>query len=96
MYMLKVTIAASNTPQCIIPEQPVIQNSNTAFQVIYLQNNGSNSMYLGDSKVSNTNGILLTIQGSLTGTQTIAQASDLKEFFVYGTAGDVLNIMVFP
>jgi len=56
MYMLKVTIAATNTAQRIIGKSPVIDNSNTAFQIITLQNNCTNNMYIGDSAVSSTNG----------------------------------------
>lgn len=97
MYVIQVTITTTNTPQPIIARGPVINNSNTAFQSMYPQNQGSNNMYLGDAAMNSTNkaGLLLTSGGSFGGTQPIAQVSDLKEFWLLGTAGDVFVAMIF-
>lgn len=97
MYMLKVTIAATGVAQRFIPTTDPIDNSNTAFQNLIAQNNGANAMHIGDSAVTTTNGIRLSPSGdSLTAIVPISQVSDLKDFWVVGTAADVLNLMVFP
>ena len=94
MHMLKITIAATNTVQSIIPKAVVPANS-ASYSIFIMQNNGSHNMYIGDSAVSATNGILLNPSGSLTATPALQYTGDLTEFYVYGTANDVLNIMVF-
>ena len=97
MYVLAVTIAATNTAQRVIVRGPVIDNSNTAFQAMYAQNQGSHNAYLGDYTNAGANtAILLFPTGDFNGAQPIAQASDLKEFYVYGTQGDVIVFMIFP
>lgn len=94
MHMLKVTIGTSNTAQRIIP-LAVVPGGINSFSLLIAQNNGSNNMYLGDSAVSNTNGLLLNATGSITTVPALQYTGDLREFYVYGSANDVLNIMVF-
>lgn len=97
MYMIKITIAETGVAQRFIPHSPVIDNSNTAFQNLISQNNGLNNMTIGDQAVTPTNGIQIGPAGSsFTAIVAISQVSDLKDFWVIGTAADVLNVMVFP
>ncbi len=97
MYVLAVTIAATSVAQCIIPEAPVVQNSNTAFQSMYPQNQGTHNAYLGDYRNAGAGtALLLNPGGAFGGANGVNYASDLKEFFVYGTAGDVIVFMIFP
>ena len=96
MYVKTVTIAATGVAQRLIVRGPVIDDSNTAFQNVIMQNVGSNNMYIGDSAVSTTNGILLTPTGSLTAVLSISETCDLKEFWVIGTISDKLTLMIFP
>jgi hypothetical protein len=51
-------------------------------------------MRLGDLSVSSTRGILLYPTGSATVAPQVQYSGDLSEFYVNGTAGDVLDIMV--
>ncbi len=95
MYVLSVTIAVSNVAQPIIPKavQPAAQ---FAAQGLIPFNNGSHNMYIGDSFVSPTNGVPLFPSGSLAAFPALTYAVDLSEFYIYGTAGDVLTVMIFP
>lgn len=95
MYVFTVTIAATNTVQPIIPSavQPA---SSHMVQGILPVNIGSNTIYVGDSKVSATNGIPILATGSFAAFPAIAYAMDLNEFFVYGTQNDKMVFMVFP
>jgi len=97
MYMVQCIIAATNTAQRVIPLGPVIDNANTCFQSIVPQNNGANNMYLGDPSVSKTNSLILYPSTSVGSLEAFSSnPGDLKDFYVIGTAGDILNIMVIP
>lgn len=96
MYMLKVVIAATATKQPVIPDNAGVQNSNTRFAVIIPQNNGTAIMYLGDASVTTTNALQLPVSSSVGSMTPWNSPGDLKDFWVIGTANDVLNIMVFP
>lgn len=96
MYMLNVTIAKTNLAQRVIPEA-VTPDSMHPVQSMIPQNNGSNVMYLGDDKVSPTTGLVFQASASAGSLQNVlAYGSVLEDFYVYGTQGDVMNIMVFP
>lgn len=94
MHLLKVTIAATNTAQRIIPASVVPANS-ASYSIFNCQNNGANNMWLGDSTVAANNGILIFPTGSFTATPALQYTGDLTEFYVYGTQNDILNIMIF-
>jgi hypothetical protein len=97
MYMVKVVIATTNKAQPVIVDNAGVQNSNTCFQSMIPQNNGSNVMYLGDPSVTITNSLQLPPTSSLGSAQAFSSnPGDLKDFWVIGTAADILNIMVFP
>lgn len=94
MYVITTTIATTGAAQRVYSR--TVPYRNARFQTATMQNRGSNSMTVGDSSVTTTNGIQLTASGSLTSTQPMAGISDLQDFWVIGTAGDVLVTMVFP
>lgn len=97
MYSLQVTIATTNVNQRIIPVAVVPSNSTHPFQGMVPQNTGANNMRFGDATISTTKGLLLFPTGSIGGIANPLQFSgDLSEFYVNGTAGDTLDIMVIP
>lgn len=96
MYMLQVTITTSNEAQPIIPENAGVRNSNTRYQSFVPQYNGVNTLYLGDSAVSPTNSFQFSPGASLGGAFAFNGPGNLLDWYVYGTSGDILNIMVQP
>lgn len=94
MYMLQVTITTSDEAQPIIPENAGVRNSHTRFQSMVPQYNGTNILYLGDAAVSPTNSLQFAPGGSLGGAQAFNGPGNLLDFYVYGTSGDILNILV--
>lgn len=98
MYLLQVTLLATATP--IIPKAVVPANSRT-FSVFVVQNNTSGAVRVGDTSVSATRGILLDpppSAGKAGGSQNLVPAleftGDLTEFYLFGTAAQVVDIMV--
>lgn len=98
MYMWSVTLTATNTKQAVVPPS-VRPDSLHPFQSIIPQNNGSNTMYLGDSNLAgNSNGLKILSGGSVGSALQPLQGfgSVLEDFYVYGTSGDNMVFMVFP
>lgn len=84
---LQVTIGASTTQ---------VTTTNTFCKQIFLQNNATHTMRVGDSTTSSTKGVLLASGspgGSITVTSSAAQSTgiDLSDWWVNGTNGDVLD-----
>lgn len=97
MYSLQVTIATTNVNQPIIPRAVVPSMSTHPFQGLIPQNTGSHNMRFGDATVSATKGLLLSPTGSVGGIANPLQfTGDLSEFYVNGTTGDTLDLMVIP
>jgi len=94
MHVLKITISNTNIAQPVITKA-IVPAASATFSIFVMQDNGSNNMWIGDSAVTTNNGIQLFPTGSFTATPALQYTGDLNEFYVYGTAGDVLNIMVF-
>ena len=94
MHMIAVTIGSTSVAQLILA-LAVEPASVHSFSLLIFQNNGSHNMYIGDSLVSATNGILLSATGSLTTIPALQYTGDMREFYVLGTANDTCNIMVF-
>ena len=92
MYVITTTIAATGVAQPVFDR--TVPYRTARFQSALMQNRGSNSMTIGDSNVTTTNGIELTSSGILTPSQFMAGISDLQDFYVIGTANDVLVTMV--
>ena len=97
MHLLQVTIASTNVAQPILPSA-VTPDKMASFSVFIIQNNSGHSIRVGDSSVSSTRGILIA-SGTPGGSQTITPAlqytGDLNEFYIVGTAADVIDLMLF-
>lgn len=90
MPMLKVTIASTGVAQQIsVLPQRVVQ--------LQMQNNGSNLMYMGDvapgdPPITTTNSLRVSPAGAdNVGGFSSAGSAYLNQWYVIGTAGDVLN-----
>lgn len=94
MHLLQITIAVTGTSQPIIPAA-VVPDRILPFQQFIPQNNGMHNMRIGDAGVSATRGIILFPSGgSMNVCPQLQYSGDLSEFYVNGTAGDVLDMMV--
>lgn len=94
MQVYTTTIVTTNKAQPLIPNT-VTPDRVLRFQNAILQNRGSGNMDIGDGGVVAGKGLLLTPQGSVGATQPLSANADLQDFWVIGTAGDVLVTMVF-
>jgi hypothetical protein len=63
-------------------------------QFMTVQNNTSDNMRIGDKTVTSSKGIALGPGGSLTFSLGLDYATRVSEFWVIGTAADVLDVMV--
>lgn len=91
MRCIKVTIPAGGTVQ--ITTNPAIFAS-----ALCLQNNGATNMTVGDNTVAAGNGILLAPGtappgGSIALTLAFPRGTHLIDWWVLGTAGQVLNVL---
>ena len=93
MRLIQCVIAVSNVKQPII-SAALVPDRILPFQQFIPQNNGSNNMRMGDVTVSTTKGIILSPTGSLSVAPALQYSGDLSEFYVVGTSGDVLDIMI--
>lgn len=99
MHLIQVKIASSSANQPIIAPavQPAAQNP---FSVFIIQNNSASSVRVGDSTVSATKGIVLAAGGTTTTSPLVIAPAlqftgDLREFYLYGTADALIDILVF-
>lgn len=98
MKIIQVTLTAVATP---IVAQSATQNSTQLremFQILIFQNNSTHSVRVGDASVSATKGLVLA-SGSTTTTPPLVIAphmeysGDLSEWYLFGTAGDLIDVM---
>ena len=100
---LKVTIGASGKTQIstalpqptggsgnVVGQPPV---GNIYAQQIIFQNQGANDMHLGDASTTSTNGLLLSSGGGANVGAFINYGTYLSDWWVVGTAGDVLFVL---
>ena len=98
MYLLQVTLGSAATP---ILASAVLPSSVQAFSILVIQNNAAHVVRVGDSSVSSTKGIALAV-GSTTPqppfilTPSLQFTGDLREVYLFGTAADVVDILVCP
>ena len=90
---LKVTIASTGVAQNIADSLPASVKPNTYVQQMILQNQGANSMHIGDSTTTSTDGLLLSASGSANAGGFINYGTYLSDWWVVGTAGDVLFVL---
>lgn len=99
--LLQVTIANTGVPQQISKSLPAANRTgpelfdpqNTFAQQIIFQNKGSNNMMLGDTTVSTTRGLVLVPSGAANVGAFINYGTYLSDWWVVGTAGDVLTVL---
>ena len=94
MFILQYTIQSTNTAEPITPTQRGGILNGISFQNVTFQNNGSNVMRLGDSSVTSTKGIKLSPAGSFTNALSLEYSGTLNDWYVNGTANDILDILV--
>lgn len=95
MQSLQVTLG-SGTQTAIVPQSAggTPTQLYTSFQQLMFQNNSTHNMRVGDATVTSTKGIVLLANGgSLTLGSLMEYSSDLSEWYVAGTAADVLDIL---
>ena len=92
MRLLQVTLTSVATP--IIPKAVVPANS-LPYQIFVIQNNATHNCRVGDASVTATRGILLLANGgSQTLTPALEYSGDMTEFYIFGTPGDVIDVMI--
>jgi hypothetical protein len=91
MHLIQLSPASTGLVK-VIPQAP-IQKETVPFQWSTFQNNGTNSMRVGDVTTSSTKGILLQAGGALTFGPALSYGQDLNEWYVYITSGDKCDIM---
>lgn len=92
MRLIPVTLNAAATPIIAKGVQPA---NSLPFQWLMIQNNAANNCRVGDSSVSATKGILLLASGgSMTAAPALEYTSDLYEWFIFGTAGQIIDVML--
>jgi hypothetical protein len=89
VHSLQVTLGAGATQ---------IISSRTPIHDVQFQNNAAHNIRIGDSTVSSSKGILLlTVSGGGGGTLYLgpydALSCNLFEFWAFGTAADVLDVL---
>lgn len=88
MPILKQVILGAAATACATTQTP--------FRQCMIQNNATHAVRVGDSTVTASKGVNLlpTSVGSVNlGTFTAAAADDLSLYFLFGTAGDIIDIM---
>jgi hypothetical protein len=95
MKIIQVTLLATATP---IVAQNATQNSTQlreAFQILIIQNNAAAVCRVGDQAVSATKGIALAPTPSLPLVITcpLEYSSDLSEYYLFGTPGNIIDVM---
>ncbi len=98
MFSISVTLLAQATP--IIPNDIVVAR-NRNFRALIIQNQSTTATNLGDSTVSATNGITLPVYSATTPPAPfiltpIPEAESLADWYLFGTAGQTVNILVIP
>lgn len=91
MQIYKVTIPASgNIP--IVPQDPTIQR-NVPFQTLVI-GSSTDAVYVGDASVSSTNGIPIPAGGAPLVIPTALLTQNLNGWYLAGTSGNVVIVMV--
>lgn len=86
MRLISVTLGAAATP--------ITTNTSIYASMIIVQDNATHSVRLGDNTVSATKGILLGLGGgSSTITLAFPRGAHLSEWYLFGTAADVIDVL---
>ena len=100
MYLMQVVLL-NGIPTPLIPKSLAPANSR-AFSVITFQNNNATGeIRVGDATVSATRGIMLDpaasagkAGGAYTITPSLQFTGDLTEYYFFGTAGAIVDVMI--
>ncbi len=92
--LLQITIPAGGKVQLTDTTAgfPVNIPPNTFVQQLTIQDNAANSCRVGDVTVSATRGILLTAGGAFGPGSFMNYGTYLSDWWLFGTAGDVIDI----
>ena len=91
MQIYSVIIPASGNIS-IVPKDPTIQR-NVPFQTLVIGSTTA-AVYVGDSTVSATNGIPIPAGGAPLVIPTALLTQNLNGWYLAGTSGNVVNVMV--
>lgn len=98
MRLLQVTLTTAATPILTKGNQPA---NSFPFQVLTIQNNSNAIIRVGDYSVSATKGIQISPTGAGSSdipwfvlSPGLEYTSDLYEWFIFGTAGSVIDVLV--
>lgn len=94
MQSIQVTLLAGATP-IVAPSATQIPSQNRiSFQVLMIQNNAADVCRVGDASVSATKGLSLAAGSApLTIAPPLEYSSDLSDYYLFGTAGDVIDVL---
>jgi hypothetical protein len=92
MRILQVTLGSGAT-QVVANQDAVIGGYNIYCSVLIFQNNASHNVRVGDNTVTASRGILLNPGGSNTLTVCPPHGTLLSQYYLYGTSGDVIDVM---
>lgn len=98
MQLIQVTLLAGATPIVSPSATQTPTQNRISFQTLLIQNNSANVCRVGDSSVSATKGIALaagstTTQLPLAIVPPLEYSSDLSDYYLFGTAGNVIDIL---
>lgn len=91
MQIYKVTIPTGGSAP-IVPQDDVIQR-NVSFQTLVIGST-AHTLYVGDSTVSATNGVPIPASGAPLVIPTALLTQNLNGWYMFGTAADVVIVMV--
>ena len=97
MHLIQVTLGSAATPVIASAVQP---SGSHNFSLLFIQNNAAHVVRVGDSTVSSSKGIALaagssTTQPALAIVPGYENVRTLEEIYLFGTAADVIDLMVW-
>jgi hypothetical protein len=100
MYLMQV-ILLDSVPTPLIPKSLAPANSRSFSVITFQNNNATGEIRIGDATVSATRGIMIDpaattgkAGGAYTITPSLQFTGDLTEFYFYGTAGAIVDVMI--
>ncbi len=91
MYMLQVTLTSAATP--IVPYGGAPYQASAPFQTVVFCP-GAHTYNVGDSKVSASLGATVPTTGPSLVIPTVSLTQNLNGWYLFGTSGDVITILV--
>ena len=95
MVTYQITIPASGKVRITDTTAGFFVNvpANTMVQTLLIQNNAAHSIRVGDSTVTSTKGVQITASGSSNFGAFMNYNTMLSDWWIDGTAGDVIDIL---